>query len=66
MGGLSAQLSGGFSSSCESLDAAETPNIFQRSVQKHGQQYIEFLGEGDNKTHNLLVQEAIYGDTQGK
>jgi len=26
--------------------------------------YVEFLGDGDSKAHNLLVQENVYGDME--
>ena len=42
-----------------SMDAAGIVTIFQRSVEKHGLWYTDFLGDGDSKAHNLLVQEVV-------
>ena len=42
------------------MDAAGLVTIFQRSVDKHGFHYVEFLGDGDSKDHNGLVREAGY------
>lgn len=49
-----------------SIDTAGMIIMFQRTVEKHGLQYTEFDSEGDSKAHNLLVQKAVYGDTQVK
>ena len=48
------------------MDAAGIVTIFQRSVEKHGLRYTDFLSDRDSKAHNLLVQEAVYGVTQVK
>ena len=53
-----------FFGSSGSMDSAGILAIFQRSVEKHDARYVEFLGDGDSKAHNLLVQEAVYGDTE--
>ena len=42
------------------MDGAGLVTIFQRSVNKHGFHYVEFLGDGDSKAHSGLVQEAVY------
>ena len=55
-----------FAASSGSMDAAGIVTIFQRSVEKHDLRYTDFLGDGDSKAHNLLVQEAVYGVTQVK
>ena len=38
-------------------------NIFQRSVEKHGLRYFEFLGDGDSKAHKQLLEKKVYGDS---
>ena len=55
-----------FAGSSKSMDAEGIVTIFQRSVEKHGLWYTDFLGDGDSKAHNLLVQEAVYRVTQVK
>lgn len=45
-----------------SMDSAGCVAIFQRSVEKYGMRYLEFLGDGDSKSHSVLVEEAVYGD----
>ena len=52
-----------FAGSSGSMDAARIVTIFQRSVEKHGPQFPDFLSDGDSKSHNL-VQESVYGVTQ--
>lgn len=51
-----------FAGSSGAMDAAGLVTILQRSVEKHGFRYVEFLGDGDSKAHNSLAQEAVYGD----
>lgn len=46
------------------MDSADMPAIFQISVEEHNTHYVEFLGDGDSKAHNLLVQENVYGDVE--
>ena len=46
------------------MDASVMVSIFQRSVECHSVCYTEFLGDGDSKAHNLLVEQAIYGNEQ--
>jgi len=45
-----------------SMDSAGMLAIFQRSGQQHNTRYIEFLGDGASKAHNLLIQENVHGD----
>ena len=47
-----------------SMDATGLLNIFQRSVENYGMRYVEFLGDGDSKSHKLLFQEVVYGDVE--
>ena len=47
-----------------SMDASGMVSIFQRSVERHSVRYTEFLGDGDSKAHNLLVEQAVYGNEQ--
>jgi len=51
-----------FAGSSGSMDSAGMLAIFQRSVAQHNTRYVEFLGDGVSKAHNLLVQENVYGD----
>lgn len=53
-----------FAGSSGSMDSAGMLAIFQRSVEQHNARYVEFLGDGDSKAHNLLVQENVYGDIE--
>ena len=46
------------------MDSAGMLAIFQRSVEQHNVHHVEFLGDGDSKAHNLLVQENVYGDIE--
>lgn len=46
------------------MDSAGMLAMFQRSVEQHNAHYVEFLGDGDSKAHNLLVQENVYGDRE--
>ena len=51
-----------FAGSSGSMDSAGMLAIFERSVQQHNTRYVEFLGDGDSKAHNLLIQENVYGE----
>lgn len=51
-----------FEGSSGSMDASGILNIFQRSIESHSMQYVEFLGDGDSKAHKLLAQQAVYGN----
>ena len=51
-----------FAGSSGSMDSAGMLAIFERSLQQHNTRYVEFLGDGDSKAHNLLIQENVYGD----
>ena len=53
-----------FSGSSGAMDAAGLLNIFQRSIEKHGFRYVEFLGDGDSKAHKKLVEEKVYGEIE--
>ena len=53
-----------FAGSSGSMDSAGMLAIFQRSVELHNTRYVEFLGDGDSKAHNLLIQENVYGDVE--
>ena len=46
------------------MDATGLLNIFQRSIENYGIQYVEFLGDGDSKARKLLLQEAVYGNVE--
>ena len=50
--------------SSESMDSAGMLVIFQRSVEQHNVSCVEFLGDGDSNSHNLLVEEIVYGDIE--
>ena len=53
-----------FEGSSGAMDAAGTLAICQRSVNNYGVRYVDFLGDGDSKSHKVLVDEAVYGDVQ--
>ena len=53
-----------YTGSSGSMDAAGVLAIFQRSIENYSVRYVEFLGDGDSKSHNLLVNEAVYGDIE--
>lgn len=53
-----------FEGSSGSMNATGLLNIFQRSIEKYGIRYVEFLGDGDSKAHKLLLQEAVYGNVE--
>lgn len=46
------------------MDAAGALAICQRSVNNYGVRYVDFLGDGDSKSHKVLVDEAVYGDVE--
>lgn len=47
-----------------SMDASGMLSIFQRSVEAHCFRYTEFLGDGDSKSHKLIVEQAVYGEVE--
>ena len=47
-----------------SMDASGMLAIFERSVQNYSVRYTEFLGDGDSKSHKLIVEEAVYGPVE--
>ncbi len=49
-----------FHGSSGAMDPTVCFNIFNRSIEKHSVRYKEFLGDGDSKTHNELVQQDVY------
>ena len=53
-----------FEGSSGAMDAAGALAICQRSVDNYGLRYVEFLGDGDNKSYKVLVDEAVYGDVE--
>ena len=36
--------------------------LFTRSVEKHGVKYMNYIGDGDSKTHTGIVNSKLYGD----
>ena len=46
------------------MDVSGMVSIFQHSVECHSVCYTKFLGDGDSKAHNLLVEQAVYGNEQ--
>ena len=50
-----------FFGSSGKMDPAGCLAIFQRSVEKHSLKYLEFLGDGDSKSHNTLESAKVYG-----
>ena len=44
------------------MDAAGCLALFNRSIEKPNARYMEFLGDGDSKAHEQLVQEKVYGE----
>ena len=38
--------------------------VKRRSIENYNLRYVEFLGDGDSKSHNLLVSESVYGDIE--
>lgn len=51
-----------FAGSSGRMDPVGCYEIFSRSITKHNLRYKEFLGDGDSKAYNQLVQENVYGD----
>ena len=51
-----------FAGSSGRMDPVGCHEIFSRSITKHALRYKEFLGDGDSKAYNQLVQENVYGD----
>lgn len=48
-----------FEGSSGSMDASGILNIFQRSIESHSMQYVEFLGDGDSKAHKLSMEMSV-------
>ena len=44
-----------FEGSSGTMDAAGALAIFERSLNNYGLRYVEFLGDGDSKSHKVLV-----------
>ncbi len=44
------------------MDPAGCLEIFERSIEKHSMRYTEFLGNGDSKAHNQLIQDNVHGE----
>lgn len=53
-----------FIGSSGSMDASGILAIFQRSIENYSLRYVDFLGDGDSKSHNLLVSESVYGNVE--
>ena len=54
-----------FEDSSGAMDVAGALAICQRSVDNnYGLRYVELLGDGDSKSHKVLVDEAVYGDVE--
>ena len=53
-----------FTGSSGSMDASGILAIFQRSIENYSLRYADFLGDGDSKSHKLLVSESVYGDVE--
>ena len=49
-----------FSGSSGAMDSEGTLQIFKRSMEKHSLIYSEFLGDGDSKAYDLLVEHQVY------
>lgn len=46
------------------MEAAAAVTIFQRSLEKHGVRYSNFLGDGDSKAYKAVCDSKPYGDFQ--
>ena len=55
-----------FHGSSSAMDPEGCLRIFQRSIDKYGARYVEFLGDGDSKAHKLLLEKEVYGDLMVK
>ena len=42
------------------MDAAGCVAILERSVERFGFRYVEFLGDRDSKAYNRIVEEGVY------
>ena len=51
-----------FHGSSNAMDPDGCLQIFQRSVEKHGVRYQQFLGDGASKAHQQLIEKRVYGD----
>ena len=53
-----------FEGSSNAMDASGCVKIFERSVEKYSLRYVDFLGDGDSKAYNQLVESAVYGEKE--
>lgn len=48
--------------SAEKMEVAAMLEIFQRSVERYGVKYLNYIGDGDSKTYSAIVATAPYGN----